>query len=1493
MPLEALDIPVTENPFVADDDTARYPGLEPLDDGVEPGLNVTAASNEIYDLSEQAGISLDEAESLHSQLSKPAQKPPSRNDAISAKYADQLKNDHISRLMQLSQQPDMGDNEYELRVEAAVEAVTERAEILMRAMPSLSGQDAWEMVLKANGGPENSGKALYDAFHVDRITSDNYMRYAASNITQQNHERLSKGLEPLDADTQVAITDAYRQMVGIAPMSGAFTFDYQGRAVPVNKFAEARRKYNEAHAFHNWAANAGQTLAGTGLGVWGLVDPEGAAKQQKKLSEIYAPGGGVSGFLGRATGSTLTSLPSIFGGPATSTIWLLGQSGSAGGQTRIEIAEMRKQGADISGLQEAGAVVAVGALEFLFEKIDVGAAKSGANIIKTSFKDIGKELAENGIESASKLAVKKLSPLLKEYAIGTASEVATQITQNLSNHLIWNPEQGVFEGSLEAAGQGLIGQILGGGIAGFSQIGTTQAAPPASQTGEPTITPAARQAAQQAGITDAADLKAFVAARQKYGFSELSGLGKGEIQKEETDFLFEQADKSGQSTGVITIDMANFKAVNDNLSHADGDRALAAIGRAITESVRGERGDMSGYHPGGDEFTIVLQNVNAEQGEIIRQRIQENINKALQAEGLDKVTGQQGEYPVFAAAGLHIREAKGDTFEAAYKKAEEVSNQIKAKMKQERGGQYARQETAPVPTEQTSDIAPPPTPKLLTPEQESKAKERMLITRTNEILPKAFNSDGTYLPRSTDELAIKARNLIADNLETAEKYAVEGRDDNSIALTMELIKHYGEQADNATQQDQKDFWYDKMAKLANEKARLLTEAGRMVQAASILGRMTPEGQIRFAAREIQRYNEQVDKERGGVFGLKKKLPELSREQAEYIRTEMREIETMPNTREKQLRFHQLQQYINNLVPTSLYRKIVTAWKAGLLTGVRTTGLNIMSNTTHGFMEVAKDIPATVVDKVVSMFTKQRAVTTTLGGVTGGTKEGVYEAWQYMKTGFDPRHDIGGKLDIKKYSFGKGKLNKAMQWGTERVFRFLGAQDQVFYYASKARSMYEQAKVAAINEGLKGKAMQSRIDALMQAPTENMVRAATNDAESAVFMNMTKLGEVAQKLSRLPGGELVIPFARTPSAVAMQIVNYSPVGAVKTIVENIGKGRFDQRAFSKGLGRSTVGTGILYVGSKLAEAGLMNLGWPEDERERELWKAEGRQPYSIKVGDEWKSAKVLGPAANLLFIGGTFQQSFMQSGSPSEAMWQATTGTMDQFTQQTFLEDTGRFSDALRDPERYGVQFVGGKLSSIVPRFVGDIAEFSDEVQRRTEGVTGQLQARIPGARQQLEPELTVTGEERPAGNPYSLFRPSQAVRKPVVDELRRLWDQGWEVSPAKLGPRREGYESLTPEENTALWRRAGTLINDGLSELVKANGYEQATDEDKAAEIERIIQDAQDAAKAEAAAKKLNAVKGDEQVQLVFKMKSDGLLTEAMLPGLKLSKRKARPGLQK
>jgi diguanylate cyclase (GGDEF)-like protein len=79
-----------------------------------------------------------------------------------------------------------------------------------------------------------------------------------------------------------------------------------------------------------------------------------------------------------------------------------------------------------------------------------------------------------------------------------------------------------------------------------------------------------------------------------------------------------RAAASGNLLAVMFIDLDDFKAVNDNYGHAAGDELLQASARRLAGALR------SGDHIArlaGDEFTIVLENVDAEEVIQIAERI--------------------------------------------------------------------------------------------------------------------------------------------------------------------------------------------------------------------------------------------------------------------------------------------------------------------------------------------------------------------------------------------------------------------------------------------------------------------------------------------------------------------------------------------------------------------------------------------------------------------------------------------------------------------------------------------------------------------------------------------------------------------------------------------------------------------------------------------------------------------------------------------------------
>ncbi len=758
------------------------------------------------------------------------------------------------------------------------------------------------------------------------------------------------------------------------------------------------------------------------------------------------------------------------------------------------------------------------------------------------------------------------------------------------------------------------------------------------------------------------------------------------------------------------------------------------------------------------------------------------------------------------------------------------------------------------------------------------------VGEATEIAGKTkFKVAGQYIPRDTDILAIKARNEVKLNLASAENIAKTRTDDVGVATASELLKHYNDEAIKSTSQAVKTAMYDKAGELAHITAKNLTEQGKAIQAASILGRLTPEGMLRFAAKEINRYNEVIER---GILGtgkniLRKKIPQLTVSQSSDILTESKRIQNMPDGIDKAMAFKKLTDKISDIIPSTLMDKLIAVWRAGLLTGVKTSGLNTLSNLFHGFSEVVKDVPAVAVDSVASLFSKKRTI-----GLTGikfkqGTQEGFDKGWRYLKTGFDERN-VGAKLDYRRVKFGNNKFAQSAQTYEETIFRLMGAEDQPFYYGAKARSIQSQAIAQAKNKGLRGVEAKKFIDNLVENPTDNMLNYAVADGEIAVFQNKTTLGNIAKGIQNIGGGAgmIVVPFGRTPASVANQFINYSPVGIVKAIVQNIGKGRFDQRMFAQAMGRGLTGTGIMFLGAELYKKGMVNVEFPDNEKERELWKAEGRIPNSIKIGDKYRNVNVLGPGGFTLLAGAEFQRVLDETGSLAEAMSQSTLAGIKSLKDQTFLQGVNQLMEALSDPERFLTGWLSSFIASTIPTLFSDLTRAFDEVDRRTEGFFDKIKSRIPGLRQTLEPKIDILGREkaRPGNIAETIAdpsRPSTDLSTEVTEELRRLFDIGYKATPSMLGDRK-GYPALTPEQNTILWKNSGEIINNKLGNLFNSEKYKKLANDLKADTISDFVDEAHTIARAKMALDLTEGLSGQELKNKLSELKEGKLLTRTV-----------------
>jgi diguanylate cyclase (GGDEF)-like protein/PAS domain S-box-containing protein len=122
--------------------------------------------------------------------------------------------------------------------------------------------------------------------------------------------------------------------------------------------------------------------------------------------------------------------------------------------------------------------------------------------------------------------------------------------------------------------------------------------------------------------------------------------------------------RSGEETGaLILLDLDRFKAVNDSDGHIAGDRLIRVVGRAIDERISDP--DIAA-RVGGDEFAVILSDIDIAQARTVAEELRIAINKAAgdydctASIGLCRLEGQVPDAETcFSAADRAMYRAKG------------------------------------------------------------------------------------------------------------------------------------------------------------------------------------------------------------------------------------------------------------------------------------------------------------------------------------------------------------------------------------------------------------------------------------------------------------------------------------------------------------------------------------------------------------------------------------------------------------------------------------------------------------------------------------------------------------------------------------------------------------------------------------------------------------------------------------------------------------------
>lgn len=217
------------------------------------------------------------------------------------------------------------------------------------------------------------------------------------------------------------------------------------------------------------------------------------------------------------------------------------------------------------------------------------------------------------------------------------------------------------------------------------------------------------------------------------------------------------------------------------------------------------------------------------------------------------------------------------------------------------------------------------------------------------------------------------------------------------------------------------------------------------------------------------------------------------------------------------------------------------------------------------------------------------------------------------------------------------------------------------------------------------------------------------AERITFQNDpgSFMNSIANAVDQMPMGlgKLFIPFVRTPANLLGYGLEHVPVvhRAMRQFDQTYQAAVKSGDALLVAEMEGREATGALLVGTMvmLGISTEITGNLPHDPNERKAWRAEGKPPQSIKVGDKWVSYASFEPVNSMLSIVADAMRLVKVGGADaaSNVMRQLQYSIMASYTEKSFLAGISTLGEmlnpkALNDPS--GMNFLLNSVNTVIP-----------------------------------------------------------------------------------------------------------------------------------------------------------------------------------------------------
>lgn len=594
----------------------------------------------------------------------------------------------------------------------------------------------------------------------------------------------------------------------------------------------------------------------------------------------------------------------------------------------------------------------------------------------------------------------------------------------------------------------------------------------------------------------------------------------------------------------------------------------------------------------------------------------------------------------------------------------------------------------------------------------------------------------------------------------------------------------------------------------------------------------------------------------------------------FLYAEGADLEGMPVTTEGKTALQRVYNAQANVVQDSMMGKVNALGYTNMLSGTKTWIKNISSNILIRPLELASE---KIGGAIEGAFITKRTGNRTTDAPNRAERAAGREAFDgeigqtmvdYFVTHADTGHGSGFDLNHNNRTFN----NEWLQAYKNIVDFAMQAGDRPFWeqcYTEELAVIKRLGTKIPDTQRVDGR----EVKVLRDMTLEEMKTEAAVRATERVFQEDNKIANAINGARReSPMIDLMItsimPFLKTPTNVASRMMQYSPIGLARAIIQyglwdgkRNGGANFDQRKFVMNLGRGLTGTGVAVVGALLASLGAIQPG-REDEEDKKLGvirKAQGRS-YStyFKLGDWEIPLDFAQPSSGPLYIGAKIAWALEEMGDDvnvpaliGTVLYGSALETGNQLFDNSFLSGFSAlfsgYNDAAGIASNIAENIAENQASRLTPSAIRALAKVTDPYVRDVysqnavkQFLNRQIVQNWPLLRQTLPVKTDITGDATLQNGYYNWGQENQNAALHFLNAFATPWTTLGEKNDAALDTLidlsyRTGETSFLPGEMVSASKYEVSVTKTLAKELkvgkVGFNQYEgfkiRLTDEEK------------------------------------------------------------------